>query len=256
MNFNLPFLPERTDKPRVTGVSMMTDKGLSVRETESFCEGIFPYTDFVKMAFGTSILIPSLESKLNIYKSAEVTPVFGGTLFELFFHRKLVDEYRKYLDRYGMEYVEISEGTISITREEKLSAIREFSKNYKVISQTTGTLHDEHFSFDKWTELASEELAAGASMVIIKESEQMPVYGKDGLARYIHENEGKNISPQQLLWDSSDKKHQIELINLFGNNVNLCNIPPEDIISLETKRLGLHSSTLLKLIPPVTGEED
>ncbi|ASB50749.1 phosphosulfolactate synthase [Alkalitalea saponilacus] len=256
MNFNLPFLPERTEKPRVTGVTMMTDKGLSVRETESFCEGIFPYTDFVKMAFGTSLLIPSLESKLNIYKSAEVTPVFGGTLFELFFHRQIMDEYRKYLDKYGMEYVEISEGTISITREEKLSAIMEFSKNYKVISQTTGTLHDEHFSFDKWTELASEELSAGASMVIVKESEQMPVYGKDGLARYIHENSGKNLNPEQLIWDSSEKKHQIELINLLGNNVNLCNITPEDIISLETKRLGLHSSTLLKLIPPLTGEEE
>jgi phosphosulfolactate synthase len=249
MNFNLPFLPERSQKPRDNGITIMTDRGLSVREAENFTEGNVPYTDFVKMAFGTSLLIPSLESKLNIYHEAGIIPWFGGTLFEVFAYRKSLEEYVRYLDKYGIEYMEVSDGTVRIERKRKLEYIRQFSSNYKVISQTTNSLPEGHLSFERWLDFAAGELEAGAQYLIIKESVQMPVYGKDGLASFLVNNPDKiSFDSSKIIWDAPKKTDQIELIGLLGNNVNLCNIPHYDVLALEAKRLGLHSSTLLKLI--------
>lgn len=249
MNFNLPFLPQRTEKPRSSGITIMTDKGLSVREAENFTEGNAPYTDFVKMAFGTSLLIPSLESKLNIYRGAGIIPYFGGTLFEVFALRDAMDDYNRYLDRYGIEYLEVSDSAIKLNRETKLNFINQFAANFQVISQVTNMVEGGHLSFDRWIQFAEDELHAGASYIIVKESAQMPLYGKNGLATYLSTNASNYaIDLNRIIWDASQKSEQIELINLFGSNVNLYNIASFDVIALETKRLGLHSSTLLKLI--------
>lgn len=250
MNFNLPFLPDRIQKPRESGLTIMTDRGLSVRETENFTEGNAPYTDFVKMAFGTSLLIPSLESKLNIYREANIHCYFGGTLFEVFARQNALEDYEKYLDRFGIEFLEISDSVIKMERKEKLSYIQRFSDAFKVISQVTNFVPQGHLSFDKMVTFINEELAAGAEFIIIKESEQMPLLSKDGLATYLTSGETENVLDlSKLVWDAPLKHQQIELINLFGANVNLCNAGHDDVIALEAKRLGLHSSTLLKLIP-------
>ncbi|MGQ1948031.1 phosphosulfolactate synthase [Geofilum sp. OHC36d9] len=256
MNFNIDFLPQRPEKPRTNGLTIMTDKSLSVKEAENFTEGNVPYTDFVKMAFGTSLLIPSLESKLNIYREADIKPYFGGTLFEVFAYRKAMNDYFRYLDKYGIEYVEVSDGTIQISHEKKIEYIKQLNIDYDVISQATNFTINGFISFDTWLSKTQEELSAGAKFIIVKESIQLPVYGEEGLASYIAAYKMNEISIDQLIWDAPLKDQQIELINLFGNNVNLCNIAPEDIIPLETKRLGLHGSTLLKLIAPGTEEND
>ncbi len=252
MNFNLPYLPFRTQKPRETGLTIMTDRGLSVRETENFAEGNAPYTDFVKMAFGTSLLIPSLESKLNIYRESGISPYFGGTLFEAFAVRGLIDDYRRYLDRYGIEYIEISDGIIPIKREEKLSYIRQLSSDYTVISQSTPTKPIENADHDKWIEFIQEEMDAGAWKVILKENESIQIFNKDGVwNRHFVTQMRESLNMDRLIWDAPEKEHQLRLINLFGNNVSLCNIASNDVIPLEAKRLGLHSSTLMSLLPEI-----
>lgn len=252
MNFNLPYLPLRLQKIRETGLTIMTDRGLSVRETENFAEGNAPFTDFVKMAFGTSLLIPSLESKLNIYRESGISPYFGGTLFEAFVVRGLIDDYRRYLDRYGIEYIEISDGVIPMKREEKLEFIRQLSSNYTVISQSTPTKPVENITHDKWIEFIKEEIEAGAWKVILKENENIQVFNKDGVwNRHFITRMKESLNMDQLIWDAPEKEHQLRLINLFGNNVSLCNIAPDDVIGLEAKRLGLHSSTLMSLLPEI-----
>ena len=257
MNFNLPYLPFRTEKPREAGLTIMTDRGLSVRETENFAEGNSPYTDFVKMAFGTSLLVPSLESKLNIYRESGITSYFGGTLFEAFAIRGLIDDYRRYLDRYGIEYIEISDGTIPMKRDEKLEFIRQLSVDYTVISQSTPTKPVENMTHDKWIELIKEEIEAGAWKVILKENESIQVFNKDGVYNRHFINQMKeSLNLDQLIWDAPDKEHQLRLINLFGNNVSLCNIKSDDVIPLEAKRLGLHSSTMMSLLPEIPVKSD
>ena len=257
MNFNLDFLPPRSEKPRNAGFTMMTDMGLSVREAENFAESSAPYTDFVKMAFGSSLLIPSLESKLNIYQDAGITPIFGGTLFEIFAYRKNMEEYVNYLDKYGMDFVEISDGAIQIEHEEKVSYIKQFQEEYNVISQATNFSTGGIIPFDKWIENTKKEIGAGAKYIIVKESEKLPIYGDEGLASFIAAKSPKGLNIKQLIWDASSKEEQIELIKLFGNDVNICNVEPSGVISLETRRMGLHSSTLLQLIKaPLKNDEN
>lgn len=252
MNFDLAFLPPRSQKPRESGLTLMTDRGLSVREAENFCEGSAPYTDFVKMAFGTSLLIPSLEAKLNIYHEAGIRPYFGGTLFEVFARRNALDSYRSYLDRFGIEYLEISDSVIELSRQQKCEEIKSFTQDFEVISETTNQLRDRHLSFDEYLDYMQEELEAGARYVLVKESHQMPLYGRDGLAFYLNCGDGKGrIDLSKVLWDAPAREQQIELINGLGNEVNLSNIAFDAVLALESKRLGLHSSTLLRLIPEV-----
>lgn len=257
MNFNLDFLPQRFEKPRSDGFTMMTDMGLSVRQAENFAEASAPYTDFVKMAFGSSLLIPSLESKLNIYQDAGITPIFGGTLFEVFAYRKIMEEYISYLDKYGIEFVEVSDGTIQIDHKEKIAYIKQFQEEYDVISQATNFSTGGIIPFDKWIENCKKEIDAGAKYIIAKESEKLPIYGDEGLASFIAAKNPKGLDPHQLIWDAPTKDEQIELIKLFGNNVNICNVEPSGVISLETRRMGLHSSTLLQLIKaPLKNDEN
>jgi phosphosulfolactate synthase len=150
MNFNLPNLPERPEKPRQYGLTMMMDKGLSVRESENFVEGNAPYTDLVKLGFGTSLLVPSLEAKLNIYREAGLNAYFGGTLFEAFVARGLFDEFRRYLDRFGMEYVEVSDGTISLNHEDKLKYIEDLAKEYIVVSEVGSKIANKVIPNTEW----------------------------------------------------------------------------------------------------------
>lgn len=248
MNYDLDFLPQRVEKPRSSGITMMTDMGLSVHQAQNFTESSAPYTDFVKMAFGSSLLIPSLESKLNIYQDVGITPIFGGTLFEVFAHRKALDDFTEYLDKYGMDFIEISGETIQFSHKKKLTYIRQFQKNYSVISQSTNSSTGGLIPFDDWIKKSEKEIDAGAQYILVKESNKLPVYGDQGLASYIAAKQPKEINPEQLIWDAPSKDEQIELIQLFGNNVNICNVEPTDVISLESKRMGLHSSTMLQLI--------
>ncbi len=248
MNFDLPNLPERSEKPRQHGITMMMDKGLSVRETENFVEGNTPYTDIVKFGFGTSLLVPGLEAKLNIYREAGISTYFGGTLFEAFIIRGLFDDFKRYLDRYGMELVEVSDGTISIPHEEKLRYIQELSKNFTVISEVGSKIADRVIPNTKWISMMNTELEAGAWKVIAeaRESGTTGIYHKDGSANLqLIEDIRTHLNAENIIWEAPNKSQQVWFIKHFGHNVNLGNIAPHEIISLETLRLGLRGDTLL-----------
>lgn len=252
MNFDLPHLPERPEKPRQHGLTMMMDKGLSVRETENFVEGNALYTDIVKLGFGTSLLVPNLESKLNIYREAGLNTYFGGTLFEAFIIRGLFDDFRRYLDRYGMEFVEVSDGTIAMPHEEKLRYIDTLSKDYTVISEVGSKIADKIIPNTEWISMMNTELEAGSWKVIAeaRESGTTGIYNKDGSANLqLIEDIRSHLDADNILWESPLKSQQVWFIKHFGHNVNLGNIAPNEIISLETLRLGLRGDTLLYFLP-------
>jgi phosphosulfolactate synthase len=48
----------------------------------------------------------------------------------------------------------------------------------------------------------------------------------------------------RLLFEAPQKAQQVWFIKQFGVNVNLGNIPPDEVIALETLRLGLRADTL------------
>jgi len=119
----LPFIPERPAKPRKHGLTMVMDKGLSVREAEDFMSVGSEYTDYVKLGFGTSLVTPGFEKKILIYKKAGTIPYFGGTLFEAFIIRNMYDQFVEFVKKNEIDLVEISDGSYDIEHNRKLDYI-------------------------------------------------------------------------------------------------------------------------------------
>jgi phosphosulfolactate synthase len=252
MNFQLPHIPERPAKPRQNGLTMVMDKGLSLREAEDLCDISAPYCDLLKLGFGTSLITTRLKEKIKLYKSAGLQPYFGGTLFEAFAVRNMIDDYRRMLDEYEMETVEISDGVMELDHELKCSYISEFSKNFTVLSEVGSKLKGKEISNDQWIEFMQTELNAGAWKVIAeaRESGTIGIYNDDGSANYeLILDIKKALNPDQILWEAPLKNQQVWFIKLLGPNVNLGNIATNEIIPLETLRLGLRGDTLLSFLP-------
>jgi len=231
---------------------MMMDKGLSLQETENFIESSGEFTDFVKFGFGTSAITNKLEEKLKVYRNADIRPYFGGTLFEAFAIRKMVDEYRKLIDKYKLDLVEISDGSMSMPHEEKLEYIRTISKQATVISEVGSKVKGVFIPPDQWVQMMKSELQAGSVKVIAeaRESGTIGIYNSDGSANESLINAiAAQIDPSDILWEAPEGKQQVWFIKLYGPNVNLGNIAPNIVIPLECLRLGLRGDTFIDFLP-------
>src|SRR5271170_4682236 len=127
MNYHINNLPDRVVKPRSSGITMVMDKGLSLRQVEDFLEVGGAYTDVVKLGWATSYVTPNLDKKLDLYREAGIPVYFGGTLFEAFIVRNQFDDYCRILDKYQMEYAEVSDGSIEIEHDIKCEYIRKLT---------------------------------------------------------------------------------------------------------------------------------
>jgi len=246
MNYHLNNLPERTTKPRTNGLTMVMDKGLSCRQAEDFIEVANPHSDIIKLGWATSFVTPKLDEKLKIYKDAGLPTYFGGTLFEAFIIRGQFDDYRKLLDKYKMEYAEVSDGSITIEHDEKCEYIRKLSEQITVISEVGSKDVQKIFAPYKWIKLMNAEIEAGAWKVIAeaRESGNVGIYRDSGEVRQGLVDEILTQIPQEtIIWEAPQKAQQVWFIKLLGANVNLGNIAPADMIPLETLRLGLRSDT-------------
>ncbi|WDF55313.1 phosphosulfolactate synthase [Mucilaginibacter sp. KACC 22063] len=246
MNYHLNNLPERTAKPRNDGMTMMMDKGLSLRQVEDFIEVCGAYTDIVKLGWATSYVTPNLNEKLKLYRDAGLPVYFGGTLFEAFLVRGQFDEYRRTLDRYGMQHAEVSDGSITIPHDEKCEYIKTLSEQVTVISEVGSKDVQKIFAPYKWIQLMEAELQAGSWKVIAeaRESGNVGIYRDSGEVRQGLVDEILTKIPQdKIIWEAPQKAQQVWFIKLIGANVNLGNIAPADVIPLETLRLGIRSDT-------------
>lgn len=252
MNYQLPFIPERPAKPRNSGLTMMMDKGLSVQEAASFIESSAEFTDLVKFGFGTGLITKELEAKIRLYKEAGIRPYLGGTLFEAFIIRGLFDEYRKLLDKYNLETAEISDGSMALPHDEKLQYIRILSAQATVLSEVGSKVAGVVIPPDKWVEMMKAELDAGSWKVIAeaRESGTIGIYNKDGCANtaLIDDIVG-HVNPDDVLWEAPNKNQQVWFIKLLGANVNLGNIATQEVVPLETLRLGLRGDTFFDFLP-------
>ncbi len=246
INFNLNQLPERTLKPRDKGITMVMDKGLSIREIENFLEVSGPYVDIVKLGWSTSFVTPNLNKKLDVYKSAGIPVYFGGTLFEAFVIRNQFDDYRRVLDKYGMQFAEVSDGSIDIQHEEKCEFIRTLSDQVTVISEVGSKDAQKIFAPYKWIKMMHAELQAGSWKLIAESREggNVGIYRDSGEVREGLVDEILTQIPEgTIIWEAPQKDQQVWFIKLIGANVNLGNIAPSEVIPLETIRLGLRGDT-------------
>jgi phosphosulfolactate synthase len=245
-NFKLKQLPDRTAKPRNNGLTMVMDKGLSLTEAANFIEANSEYVDLVKLGFGTSMVSPNLAEKIKLYKDAGIRVYFGGTLFEAFIVRNQYDDYLKVIEKYGLEHVEVSDGSIEMPHEVKLEYINKLSKHATVLSEVGSKDVEKIIPPYQWIELMKAELKAGAWKVIAesREAGNVGVYRSSGEVRegLVQEILTK-IDGEKIIWEAPQKAQQTYFIKLVDANVNLGNIAPNDVIPLETLRIGLRSDT-------------
>lgn len=246
MNYFLSNIPERTQKPRSSGFTMVMDKGLSLRQVEDFLEVSGQHVDIVKLGWATSYVTPNLTEKLKLYRDAGIPVYFGGTLFEAFIIRGQFDDYRRVLDKYQMQYAEVSDGSITIEHEEKCNYIKELSSQVTVISEVGSKDVEKIFAPYKWIRLMNAELEAGSWKVIAeaRESGNVGIYRDSGEVRQgLVDEILTQIPEEKIIWEAPQKAQQVWFIKLIGANVNLGNIAPAEVIPLETIRLGLRSDT-------------
>jgi phosphosulfolactate synthase len=246
MNFNLSQIPERTGKPRANGLTMVMDKGLSVEEVKNFLSVAHPHVDIVKLGFGTSFVTPNLKDKLAIYQLYDLPVYFGGTLFEAFLIRNQFDDYINVCKEFGIRYMEVSDGSITIPHAEKCGYIEKLTTHGIVLSEV-GSKDAEHIIPPyKWIELMRAELAAGSTYVIAeaREAGNVGIYRGSGEVREgLVQEILTQIPAEKILWEAPQKGQQLYFIELIGANVNLGNIAPSEVIPLETMRLGLRGDT-------------
>ena len=246
MNYFLNNIPERPQKPRSSGFTMVMDKGLSLRQVEDFIEVSGQHTDIVKLGWATSYVTPNLNEKLKLYREAGIPVYFGGTLFEAFIVRGQFDDYRRTLEKYQMDYAEVSDGSITIDHEEKCNYIKELSSQVTVISEVGSKDVEKIFAPYKWIKLMNAELEAGSWKVIAeaRESGNVGIYRDSGEVRQgLVDEILTQIPEEKIIWEAPQKAQQVWFIKLIGANVNLGNIAPAEVIPLETIRLGLRSDT-------------
>ncbi len=236
-------------EPRKGGLTHVIDKGLGPRAWEDVLETSGEYIDIVKLGWGTSYVTNGLRRKLDVLKDKPV--VIGGTFFEYVYARGKVDEYKRWVQELGLTHVEISDGVVDMPREHKLELIADFARDFTVLSEVGSKDGEEMFAPYQWVEWIREELGAGAWKVITegREGGTAGIYRPTGEMRtglvdeIVHE-----IPLDALVFEAPTKASQAWFVKHFGAEVNLGNIPPDEVIPLETLRRGLRADTLKEIL--------
>jgi phosphosulfolactate synthase len=230
---------------------MAMDKGLSVREAEDFMSIASEHVDIVKLGWGTSFVTPNVQDKIKVYKDAGIPCYLGGTLFEAFIIRNQFDDYRKLLDKFGLQHAEVSDGSIDLEHDKKLDYIRKLSEQVTVLSEVGSKDADKIIPPYMWIELMQKELDAGAWKVIgeAREGGNVGLFRSTGEVRSGLVQEILTKIPfEKIIWEAPQKAQQVWFIKLLGANVNVGNIAPNEVIPLETIRLGLRGDTFLHFL--------
>lgn len=254
-SFNF-LLKEREEKPRQKGITMVLDKGLGLETAESLMNISGDYVDYLKFGWGTSVVHEQdiIKDKVAMYKSHNITPYTGGTLFELAYMNDKLEEFFQEAHDLGFEAIEVSDGSTTISHDKKLECIESAKKDgFEVLSEVgkKDPGLDKELSLDERIEYMQNELEAGSSLIIVEAREggkNIGIYDKAGNAKedeieYILDNFDGN----KILWEAPNKDQQVFFILKLGNDVNLGNVSTDDITSLETLRRGLRGDTVGKI---------
>jgi phosphosulfolactate synthase len=241
-------LPKRSGKPRDQGITHVLDRGLSVADIDGMVEVAGQAIDIVKLGWGTAIATGNLERKLERYRHHELPVVLGGTLTEVAISQGRLDRLIGWVRDLGLRHIEISDGTIALEHRRKLELIEQLAREFTVLSEVgskddTGAITPPY----RWVEMMRAELAAGAWKVIAegREAGTAGIFRPTGEVRegligeVVHE-----IAPGRIMFDAPLKHQQVWFLRRFGPEVNLSNIAADDVLGVETLRLGLRSDTL------------
>jgi phosphosulfolactate synthase len=250
MNSTALQLPDRAEKPRSTGITMVVDGGLPTRYFEDVVESGAEFLDFVKFGWGTALVTKDLSRKIAILQNAGVNFYFGGTLFEKFVLQDRLDDFRDLCATNSCRFIEVSNGTIDMSNPEKAGYIRKLTDEFQVISEVgfKDAERSENLPPSRWIECIHEDLDAGAVLVTLEARES----GKSGICRpngelrfgLIEELLTSGLTHETLLFEAPSSELQNYFVKRVGPNVNLGNVAASAVLGLETIRLGLRADTL------------
>jgi phosphosulfolactate synthase len=235
--------------PKHVGLTHVIDKGLGPRAWEDVLEVAGDHISIVKLGWGTAYVTANLQRKLDVLRGKPV--VVGGTFFESVYVRGRIDEYKQWLTDLGLTHVEISDGTVDIPRERKLELIADFARDFTVLSEVGSKDSSVEYTVDEWTTWLNDELEAGAWKVITeaREGGTAGIFDKSGGMRTdLIEQIADAVGPANIVFEAPTKAAQAWFVKTFGPSVNLGNIPPDEVIPLETLRLGLRGDTLKEVL--------
>lgn len=250
MNFSLSHIPARTAKPREEGLTMVMDKGLSLRQVDDLIETSGDLVDLVKLGFGTSYLMPRLKDKVKRYTDAGIRVYLGGTLFEAFIARGQFDAYRKLLKELKLDHAEVSDGSITLPHDEKCRYINLLAKDHTVLSEVGSKETGILISPAKWVRMMNTELEAGSWKVIAeaRESGNVGIYRPSGHAHTALVNRIlAKVPGRDILWEAPQKSQQVWFIKQLGANVNLGNVPAEEVDPVGDPSVGPAGRHLLSV---------
>ncbi|MBH0067366.1 phosphosulfolactate synthase [Pseudoalteromonas sp. NZS100] len=244
----MALIEQRLGKPRKIGRTNILDRGLGLKQLQMQLETSSDFIDVIKLGWGTSLVTPNLKAKIDLIKSFDIEPCLGGTLFEYCYLTKKIDEYIEFLKSNELTLIEISDGTITIPQNEKNEIISRFAKEFTVLSEVGSKDDKVIVSPSKWVGQIKSELNAGAQGIILegRESGTAGLYRGDGEIRMglVEEVMESGVDIDKLIFEAPKKAHQVFLIKQYGPDVNMGNILYDDVISLETLRLGIRADTL------------
>jgi phosphosulfolactate synthase len=249
-------LPERTAKPRIIGLTHVLDKGLSLVQLQSLIETGGTSIDFIKLGWGTAYVSNGVKAKVAMCRGAGINLCLGGTLFEIAVRQGRLHAYVRWLHRLGIKHIEVSNGAVDLPVQRKRALIRTLSAELRVIAEVGSKDSSRPVIAAEWVEEMAGDLEAGASLLIAegRESGTVGLYHADGAVREeLVEAITETLPAGRVLFEAPRKEQQAWLIRRIGSNVNLGNIPPAEVLALETLRLGLRADTL-DLLPAVDAE--
>lgn len=250
-NFGDLSLPQRPHKPREEGRTHVIDTGAGVAWLDDILQSIDEIVDLAKLGWGTSVVTSNLNEKLAIYDRHDIEVCFGGTLFEIAYLQRRIDEYSEWLSTLGVATIEVSDGTLVIDRAEKTRLIEKLAHRFSVFSEVGSKDSDAVVSPARWVEQIRDELSAGARKVILegRESGTAGLYRPSGEIRMglIEEIVDAGIDLEDLVFEAPVKAQQVWLLNQLGSDVNLANVHLQDALAVETLRLGLRADTMLSV---------
>ena len=241
-------LPARTAKPRERGITALMDRGLALREVDDLMEVCGDAVDLVKLGFGTAVPSGNLVAKVERWQAHGVPVVLGGTLTEIAVVQDRLDAYVAWVRDLGLHHLEVSDGSIELEHAEKCRIIERYAGEGMIVLSEVGSKDDERIMAPyRWVEQITAELEAGAWKVICEGRET----GTAGIARHdgelrqgLIDEIAHGVDHTQLVFEAPQKDQQVHLIRRFGPDVNLGNIPPAEVLPLETMRLGLRNDTM------------
>lgn len=239
-------LPERDAKPRARGLTHVLDKGASVRQIEGLLDVVGEFVDIVKIGWGIAYVDPTAKERVALYQAAGALVCAGGTLLEVAAATGRMAEFRRWAAAVGFDAVEVSNGLSVLTSEAKRALVAELCDDFVVLAEAGSKDAGAPVAADVWVDEMVGDLQAGAGWVVAegRESGTVGLYEPDGSVRgTLVESLRSRVPQDRVIFETPRKAQQAWFVNAFGAGVNLGNIPLEEVLPLETLRLGLRADT-------------